>query len=178
MPRARQKCECFGGEIDCRHRFAVENDRGLAFVKRIKIFYDSPGWAYHRKASSLQDHAPSDFMVEIGPLGGDEDLEAGLRNGPYDLVFILPIHETAMVWKEVRDRGWPTRIVGSWNSGWPHQSEEFHHAYDFADAMVVNNRGSWERAGRLARSHYLPNGVDLGVFRIRVPPERRRPKVL
>lgn len=147
-------------------------------MKRIKIFYDSPGWAYHRRASCLQDHAPEDFVTEIGPLRGRDDLEAGLRTGPYDLVFVLPVHETAVVRAAVRARGWATKVVGSWNSGWPHQSADFQRAYDIADAMVVNNRGAWENSGRLPRAHYLPNGVDLDVFRVRVPVERRQPRVL
>lgn len=152
--------------------------RRTTCVKRIKIFYDSPGWAYHRKALSLQSHAPADFATEIGPLRGWEDLEEGLRSEPYDLVFVLPIHETAMVRAAVQGRGWATKVVGSWNSGWPREGADFQRAYEIADAMVVNSKSAWENSGAPLRAHYLPNGVDLEVFRVRVPPGRRAPKVL
>ena len=78
----------------------------------------------------------------------------------------------------IRDRGWETRVVSAWNDGWPRQRAEFDAAHGQADAMIINNREYWERAGRLPRSHPISNGVDVEIFRPLSPPEDREPRVL
>jgi len=147
-------------------------------VPKLRIIYDVPGWAYHRRALNLQRWAPDDFEVSLAPLQRPGDLEEALGPDPVDIVFVIPTHEARMVRRSIDERGWKTRLVGSWNAGWPLQLGPFYRSYGTTDAMVVNNRIAWERSGQLPRAHLLPNGVDLDTFRVQVPVESRTPKVL
>jgi len=147
-------------------------------VPKLRILYDVPGWAYHRRALNLQHWAPPDFEVSIAPLARARDLPEVLGADPCDLVFVIPTHEAEIVRRAIDQRGWDTKVVGSWNSGWPLQLDAFYRAYGVTHAMVVNNRMAWERIGQLPRAHMLPNGVDLETFRVEVPIEQRAPRVL
>ena len=95
-----------------------------------------------------------------------------------DLVFVLCHHQAKRVRRAVRDRNWPTKIVVSWNNGWPRRVAEFQATRALADAMIVNNRDYWERAGRLPGTYPIANGVDLETFRLVTPLGERSPRVL
>ena len=145
---------------------------------RIRILYDVKGWAYHRRAENLARRAPTDMEVSIASLEHASDVERTLGDSAPDLVFVLPIHEVELVRSQIQRCGWPTRVVGSWNSGWPLQVSDFGRAYASADAMVINNRMAWEKTGRLPRTHPIENGVDLEIFHPRVAIDEREPRVL
>ena len=87
-------------------------------------------------------------------------------------------HEAAYVRQALRDRGWPTRLVASWNTGWPHHQQAFHDLLQQADRIIVNNQAFWEQVGRPARSHHISNGVELQTFRPTRPLETRSTRVL
>lgn len=116
--------------------------------------------------------------ISVSSLESKNDVERALGDSAPDLVFVLPLHEVVLVRSQIERCGWPTRVVGSWNSGWPLQVADFRQAYGSADAMVINNRMAWEKIGRLPRTHPIENGVDLATFHPRVAIDEREPRVL
>ncbi len=144
----------------------------------IRIIYDVEGWAFHHRALALQKYAPAGFDVSIAPLGRPPDAPNALGDTPVDLVFSLPDSQMAVVRQALRRRGWRSKLIGAWNAGWPRRLPHFYATYRTVDAVIINNQTGWERTGKLPRTHLLPNGVDLDVFRITVPLEQRRAKVL
>ena len=122
------------------------------------IIYDVEGWAYHSRALALARHAPSDFRVRLGafnrfdPATADEhavNLNEVLGDVAPDVLFILCRHEAAYVRQALLDRGWPTRLVASWNTGWPDHQKAFHALLQQVDRIIVNNQEFWEQNGRL-----------------------------
>jgi glycosyltransferase involved in cell wall biosynthesis len=150
-------------------------------VPTLRILYDVDGWAYHHRARALRDHAPADFDVSLGRLARlnrQHDAEVALGTDEPDLVFVLSTPAVAAVRRTIDERGWRTKLVGSWNAGWPRQIPLFFDAYRQADAMVINNATAWRRVGCLPRTYLLPNGVDRDVFRVLTPIDERAPRVL
>jgi hypothetical protein len=149
-------------------------------VPSLRILYDVDGWAHHHRARALLEHAPPDFEVSIAPCrptGARRDPEDGLET-PVDILLVLEENRLRTSRALLQARGWPTRLVGAWNSGWPRNLGRFPEAYELADLLIINNQESWERTGRQPRTVLLPNGVDLDVFRVSVPVEARAPRVL
>jgi glycosyltransferase involved in cell wall biosynthesis len=101
-----------------------------------------------------------------------------LGETPPDVVFALCHHQAKRVRHLVRERNWPTRIVVSWNNGWPRREADFQKTLTLADRVIVNNRDYWEKAGSLPGTHPIANGVDLETFRLVRPLEERSPRVL
>ena len=177
-------------------------------MTQLLVIYDIDGWAYHFRAQAIARQAPSDFEVRLAGYDlltgtpavlaatadettrweqhhGDriqptaaQQLDAILGDSPPDIVFVLCHHVLKHVCRVIRDRSWPTRVVVSWNNGWPRRRAEFDAAHRQADAMIINNHDYWERAGRLPRTHPISNGVDLEIFRCLSPPDDREPRVL
>lgn len=147
-------------------------------MRTVRIIYDVDGWAYHHRAQALQRYAPPDFDVSIARLSRGDDLGAALGEVESDLAFVVSQPEVSRVARFLRARRWRTKLVTSWNSGWPLQIPAFYTSYRKAHGVIVNNATAWERVGRLPRTYLLPNGVDLDVFRVRVPIARRKPKVI
>jgi hypothetical protein len=144
----------------------------------LRILYDAEGWAYHHNARGLQQYAPPDFTVSLGPALDDSTADVALGETPVDLVLLFPNSRVGAVREALRRRGWPTRLVTAISSGWPVLASRFFRAYRLSDALVIANREFYERAGGLPRTHAAPYGVDPAVFRVRVPPGERRPRVL
>jgi len=154
---------------------------------RVLVIYDVPGWAYYYTSLALERHAPPDVRVRLAAFsrfegGTDEQhaaaLDTVLGSEPPDVLFLLCHHEARVVRRALRQRGWATRLVVSWNNGWPRQEKEYRAVFAEADAVVVNNLEYWERSGRPERSHHISNGVELGTFHARRPLAGRRPRVL
>ncbi len=144
----------------------------------VRIVYDVDGWAFHNRALALQKYAPTDFDVSIVPLRTPPDVARALGDTPVDLVLFLPDSPTSAVAHTLRERGWHSKLIGSWNAGWPRSLDCFYATYQVTDAVIINNQLGWERTGRLPRTHALANGVDLDMFRVVTPIEQRAPKVL
>jgi glycosyltransferase involved in cell wall biosynthesis len=150
-------------------------------VPSLRILYDVDGWAHHHRARALLKHAPPDFDVSLAPCrtdAGRRDPADVLGATPVDLLLVLEAARLGTFRALLRARGWPTRLVGAWNSGWPRGLGGFLEACRVADLLIVNNQEYWDRAGRQPRAVLLPNGVDLDVFRVSVPIATRRPRVL
>ena len=156
-------------------------------MMKLLVAYDVPGWAYHYESLALERHAPADIRVRLAGYsrlgGGTEEqhaaaLDVVLGNDPPDIVFLLCHHQASRVRRALRHRGWSTRLVVSWNNGWPRQEHAYRAALAEADAVIVNNLEYWERSGRPERSFHISNGVDVDTFRVRRPVAERRPRVL
>ncbi len=150
------------------------------------ITYDLEGWAYHGRAVALSRHAPADFRVRIAQLnmqGRAPADHAAIRDSVLgdkapDLIFVLCYHQAKGVRRAIQERGWHTRLIASWNNGWPSREADFHKVLPHVDAVLINNREYWERAGMPARSVAIANGVDLTTFRLSRPVESRPPRVI
>lgn len=154
---------------------------------KLKVLYDVDGWAYHHRANALAKYAPPDFDVSLGTFNRHDghpdavynaEIERVLNEEEPDIVFALSQTEIVFLRQALIKRGWKTKLVASWNSGWPRRKNEFQPVYEAADAIVVNNFQSWDKLGRLPRTFFIANGVDLSTFRTIVPIESRPPKVL
>jgi hypothetical protein len=147
----------------------------------LRIVYDVRGWAYHGNALGLQKYAPPDFEVTLAPLREGNlllDWNEVLGSSPPDLLFLFDYGRTARARQELQARGWNTVLMTAWSRGWPSDVARFWPVYCLADAMLVSNLEWWERAGRLPGTYTIPYGVDGEIFKLRMPIETRKPKVL
>jgi glycosyltransferase involved in cell wall biosynthesis len=150
------------------------------------ILYDVPGWAYHFRARALQACAPPDFRVRLGAFNRCEGtarehaawIGEVLGERPPDLCFVLCHCEAHYVRLALSERGWSTRLVVSWNNGWPRLEHAYRALLAAADHVIVNNRAYWLNSGMLPRSTAIANGVDGRVFKPTRPIESRPARVL
>jgi glycosyltransferase involved in cell wall biosynthesis len=145
---------------------------------RARVIYDVDGWAYHNRALALRKYAPADFAVAIAPYPRRDDIDAALGDEPADVVLLLPAVRAETVRTAMRSRGWETKLVSAWSYPWPADLAALQRAQEHNDWVVFINRLSWARAGKPANSSTIWNGVDREVFRVTIPFERRRQKVL
>jgi glycosyltransferase involved in cell wall biosynthesis len=145
---------------------------------RVRVIYDIDGWAYHNRALALRKYAPEDFEVAIAPCPRRDDIDAALGDEPADVVLLLPAPRAEMVRNAMCRRGWRTKLVSAWSYPWPAELTALQRACEHSDWVLFINRVSWERAGQPANSSTILNGVDREEFRVTVPLERRRPKVV
>jgi glycosyltransferase involved in cell wall biosynthesis len=145
---------------------------------RVRLHYDVPQWAYHRRVAALAKHAPNDFQVETGAWHPLVSKDAWPTKGRYDLVMqLVPDH--ANLRKLLAERKQEdTVIVGGLNVGYGHHEERLKMCRTGADHIVVNNRDCWERLGRPKGTSWISNGVDLDTFVCKTPPAGRLPRVL
>ena len=144
---------------------------------RIRLIYDVPGWAYHRRCEAIAKHAPSDFRVDLcGWFGPDRNEWPADRK--YDLILqLVPDH--ANLRKMLDSRGQhDTIVVGGLNVGYGHHVERLRMCRTGADHIVVNNRDCWERLGRPDGMTWISNGVDRDIFHVTQPIAERKPRVL
>ena len=139
----------------------------------VRICYDVKGWAYYRRAVALQKYAPASFNVTIGPNYGE-----AFRCLSHDLVLQLCYSYAKDIRLHVAEHGYDMVIVASYNVGQGHTDEWFWQCRQWCDHVIINSRRCWEALGRPTRTTAISNGVDREVFRLRVPVELRRPRVL
>ena len=157
----------------------------------LRIIYDVERWAYHHRAVALKKFAPSDFDVSIAPLSCAEPpgmsphgmnervgINRALDEIPQDLVLFLPQSHISQAREELDRRRWGTKLISSWNNGWPNWIDIFHAVYRASDAMIINNTAYWKMTGQLPGTCVLRNGVDLDLFNITSPIKTREPRVL
>jgi len=147
-------------------------------VPSLRILYDVDGWAYHNQALALQKYAPADFDVSIASLPGPADAAVALGDQPVDVLFLLGKSKTQAVRETLQQRGWPSKFAAGWCAGFPRGIDLFNRIRSSADVWIFNNHTTWEAIGRPPRSYAIPNGVDLDVYRMTRPIERREPRVL
>lgn len=140
--------------------------------RRLFILVDVHGWAFSHVATALQRHAPAGWHVEI-------DTKLPPRVGEWDVVYNLPNFRHQQIWERVQAVK-PARpvLVGSFNTGWPFRSDRLPALVQHSDWILFNSFWSWDQAGRLPRTSYVPNGVDTMLFKPGRPILERRPTVL
>lgn len=147
-------------------------------VCNLRIIYDVDGWAFHNRALALQKYCPPDFAVSIASIQGASSLEAALGNKPVDIVFLMDRSKLLKIRSIIKERGWEPKIIANWSNGWPVRLPYFYHTHKHSDLVLINNRAYWEMAGELPGTYFLPNGVDLDIFRVTRPIAQREPRVL
>lgn len=145
---------------------------------RVRLQYDVKQWAYFKRCSALQKHAPRDFVVDIGAWHPCVNVDPWLDGVQYDLILqLVPDH--ANLRKHLAKIGQPkTLIVAGLNVGYGHHEERLRMCSTDADHIVVNNRDCWERLGRPEGMMWISNGVDLDTFKVKTPIDERPFKVL
>ena len=124
-----------------------ESARGSRLA-RLLILHDREGWAYHRQALALQKHAPARYSVSVAQLDGDCAAAAlGGLAVPPDVLFVLPQVRPQGILQFIRERGWPTKVVRGWSSGWPRRIPLFYNNYLDCDRMIINHEAYWQRTG-------------------------------
>ena len=155
-------------------------------MHNLLIIYTVTGWAYHFRAQALQKYAPSDMSIRIvefsrsayRPDELSSRLDHVLGDHPPDLVFVLCDRQISHIRRALDQRGWPSRLLLSWNLGWPNEETVYRALFDYADHILVNNRDYWIRSGMPARSSTISNGVDGDIFRVTRPIATRPPRLL
>lgn len=146
---------------------------------RVRLNYDVPQWAYHRRCAAIAKHAPDDFQVETGAWHPCVTRDIWPESQRYDLILqVVPDH--ANLRKLLDDRGHrATVIVGGLNVGYGHHAERLRMCRTGADHIVVNNLDCYERLRRPNDMTWISNGVDLSTYRITKPiAERIEPRIL
>lgn len=139
----------------------------------VRIRYDVKGWAYFRRAEALERYAPDDFEVTKGP-----DYKEAVATKHHDLVMQLPFSYINKIRQHIDTNGYDMLLVAGFNIGWGYANHWFPPVYRSSDHVIINSRECWERLGRLPNSTWISNGVDREVYRLAVPPEKRKPKVI
>ncbi len=144
----------------------------------LRIVYDVDGWAWHRQARCLQKFAAADVDVSLAAAVDHATATERLGDTEPDIVLVFGSGITRQLRSEIDRRGWATKLVVRWTTGWPDRLPRLATIRELADLIVFNNKDYWHRAGRLPGTSYVSNGVDLDDFRIVRPIETRSPKVL
>lgn len=137
------------------------------------IVYDVDGWAYHHQAKAMAKYAPADFRVVVS-----NRYEALLKTQSFDVIFFMPFNHIARLRKMCRQLGQEPVIVTYYSLGWGYANDWLQEPLQLADMVVINNYGMWDKSGRLPKTHYIPNGVDLDIFKVTRPIGQRQLKAL
>lgn len=139
----------------------------------VNLHFDVHGWAYHGRCVALAKYAPTDFAVHVG--GGRGTNQASRCQ----LAMQLCYTHVRELRKSYRQAGANPVMVAGLNVGWTEtNARHLQQALEDADHVVINSRDVWERAGHPAKSTWISNGVDRGLYRTIVPPAHRPPRVL
>ena len=95
-----------------------------------------------------------------------------------DIIFALCHHQAKHIRRAIEERGWTTRLIVSWNNGWPRREKDFHALLTQADSVLINNQEYWDKSGKIAKTKQISNGVDLQTFRVIRPLSTRQPRIL
>lgn len=95
-----------------------------------------------------------------------------------DIIFALCHHQAKHLRSAIKERGWTTRLIVSWNNGWPRRERDFQTLRSRADTILINNQEYWEKSGKPEKTRHISNGVDLTIFYPTRPSALRPPRVL
>lgn len=136
---------------------------------RIYIMYDTPGWAYWRRAVALQKYAPSDFEVAIGTRA---DLELNnekslvIRNN--DLIYNCDYASSTQLQSALRrfNRRYSTTClhVVSYNSDQYRNPRRWGPIVEAVDFVIANNRLIFNHFRRPRGTCNISNGIDTDHF--------------
>jgi len=139
---------------------------------RVRIVYDTEGWAYYHRARILQEYAPSDIEITIVPH------QKRFVSGSFDVLFDMNYGHVAVVRGELSRRKSKAIFLVSFNNGWPQRRDYFNRVCANAHAVIINNLEFWQRAGSLTGTYHISNGVDRRTFMYRVPMKNRPLRVV
>lgn len=139
----------------------------------VRICYDVPGWAYHRRAQALQKYAPDDFEVTTGP-----DYGRAFRQKEHHLVLQLCYPYVEQIRKHIKKGGYKMRLAAGFNVAWEARDGWFKRCRQYANHVIINSQMCWEKAGRPEDTSWISNGVDREVFKLDVLTQQRKPRVL
>ena len=105
----------------------------------VRIIYDVDGWSLHHKARALEKYAPPNFDISLATLSCPTMAEHAVSEEPTDLILLFAFTKTAAVRRVLEQKKAHTRLITTWNSGWPHKLATFREVYEHADHMIVNN---------------------------------------
>jgi glycosyltransferase involved in cell wall biosynthesis len=142
------------------------------------FLYDAVGWAYYNNGRDLRKYAPPDFRVTLGRFLDDSDLPEAFGPEEPDFVVLNRIASIARVKSALDSRGWHSKIIAVWSTGWPRRIEALTKVLKHADLICFVNEAYWRNVGKLDRSVCIPIGVDLEVFRNLVAFENRPRRLL
>jgi len=141
--------------------------------KKIRIVYDTEGWAYYRRASALKKYAPEDMAITI------TSHHQRYVDGPFDLLFDLNYGHVQEVRKQLAANRWDkTLLLVSFNNGWPARKQFFNKACKHAHAVLINNEEYWRKAGHHLDTYTIANGVNRKIFKPTIPMAQREKKVI
>ena len=140
--------------------------------KRLLIVFDRPNWAYGRRTEALAKFAPSDFVVNTNCVGNRRPLFAD--EDATDIVLLLDYAHAEHVARiiEIRRRlqeHFSPCFVVSFNADANRRQDWWPRIADQADWVIAVNRQRYEQRGDVKNCCYIPNGVDLDIFKPIVP---------
>ncbi len=139
----------------------------------IRLCYDVRGWAYFQRCSALLKYKPADFEVSIGPNYGD-----ALKRRPHDLIFTL-VYPCAKATRRHCDRGnYNMVVMTGYNVSSTASRDWIKQALKHSHHVVINSEKCWHELGEPDHTTWISNGVDREVYAIKVPPAKRKPKVI
>ena len=140
----------------------------------VRVVYDHlTGWAYWRRAVAIQKYAPDDMDITIVP-----HMQRFDGHQPIDVLYDMNYGHVQAARKELDMWHPKAGFAVAFNCGWQRRPEFFRKCLKYADVTVLNNHEYWDKAGRLANTRCIPNGVDTGLFRHLVPVADRPRKLL
>jgi glycosyltransferase involved in cell wall biosynthesis len=139
----------------------------------VRLLYDVPGWAYHRRCKALERYAPPDFYVTCGGNYGSE-----FKRCKYDLCLQLVYPCAKNVRRHIDRAKYNMVLVSGVNVAWEERGQWWDEAVRYSDWVVLNSRMAYEKSGKPPRVSYISNGIDREIFKPVVPLDRRQPRVL
>ena len=136
------------------------------------LTYDVIEWAYYWQVISMKKYAPSNHDISISKL---KPITPIISNK--DLIFITEFPRLIELYKS-NFLSKKTTVVGYFSVGWGHYLDWLEKIIKVCPHIVINNYECWNKFGRRFGTTYIPNGVDLDIFKITKPINIRKPKVI
>ena len=136
------------------------------------------GWAYYKRAKSLQDHAPPDIQVDILSASDFRQAYDSEKMRALDLVFLIEYTHVGFVRQYIDWINPNVKLVVSHNSDRHRRHEFWYESLRWADFVIANNQCVFDFFERPARTCAISNGVDTRWWNVQVPIEDRPHRVL
>ena len=140
---------------------------------KVKILYDVPEWSYYWRYKALEKYAPSNFIIS----GGDGRGQV-YHEDDFDLVLQMCYSYTKTQKEYIILNKKNTKLISIFTIGWNHANEYIPDCIKYSDRVIMTNYDIWSKNGKNQKTKYISNGVDLDIFKIKIPTETRKHKVL
>ena len=145
--------------------------------RKVLVVIDSAGWAYHRRALALQKFSPSDKW-DVHIFESDGFVSGRCTVGEYSVVFLLDYVFADAVRGRLNRENPGCKLAVSFNADEHRRRELFSHVAAIADAVVCVSLGRYQARGSVKNAVYIPNGIDVSVFKPKTPIAERADRVL